>query len=857
MIRVIKTKRSLTKASQQRFIRKLDDAVNEKDVENAYRAVLSEYYDSRTTSPHGCDGYIELNQTSLLGEDMRLLLEAKYGLDLTKPNERAKIIAQSIYYLKKFQATGVSMPNVVMGGDENQMFTIYVPNLAQYLDRDYDWSIAPSDAWRLNSEMYLELIDDPNLNAYVFDIHSSAFDMNQVFQSIDVLAQQKGEFIKLRVTEQNLRLVFDEFVRLVFGETDWLTGMRKIGADESVSIFVRSILADPETYIVPTKKNILHLGNGKEVRINASNYFAFFSRYDRNYTAREIDTITAIADQLIEEVKRRFHGDFWTPTIWADRAIQMITDDLGDDWRDRYVVWDPAAGTKNLTRDYRFKNLFSSTIHQSEIDMSRQYNQEATSFQYDFLNDDIDVSPDSDPRLLKMPLELFTALKNNEPIVFYTNPPYGQATNAGVQSKTGIAATKIGEIMNRLEYRKASAELYTQFFFRVQKLVRDFGLTDARIFFFSKVFQISPVYYTFVDEFFDQFDFKDGFLINAGEFQGTSSVWGIVFSHFALKTSQSRQHEFEYSIEFAGVNGIEKNGTHVVRRINKGDSIKDWLYEIELPKTEYNDGKYPRTSGGVGLSSSQSMTGTYRSGSFGLIQFNSPNVQHSDKYLSLNGSMIGLGNTGRCITPDNFERACTMFSAVKSTRPDASWVNDKDVFRRPSDEFQSSDDWREFVHDCVVLALFHRASYQTSLRGFEYNGELYDVANEWFYMSRDEIVELAEKHHLNGVVYDARSSDDRLVYKYLLGKHLSDEARALLEAGRRLTRQTFARREMVHIEHPEWHLMTWDAGYYQVYKITTQYSDEFGGVMSELSDARGRLETKIREQVYRDGILNT
>ncbi len=858
MIKLAPKHKPLPQTAQREFIAQLKAAVVEKDVEAAYKHVFQRYYGTNFSSPYGTDGYMEPAQASLFEDDLRLFLEVKFGLDLTEPKERAKIIAQSIYYLKKFEADGKPLPNVVVGGDENQMFTMYTPKLKEYLVRDYDWSLAPSSAWRDNESLYRELLADPNLtDVYVFDVRSSAFDINQVFRSISALSQHHEEFEKLRVSEANIRMVFDEFVRVVWGN-EWLTGIKKLGAAETVSVFIQSILGNPDTYIVPTKKNVLHLAGGKEITINAGSYNAFFSRYDRKYAVREIDTITAIADQLIEEVKRRFHGDFWTPTVWANRAIAMMDADLGEGWRDRYVVWDPAAGTKNLTRDYQFGKLFTSTLHQAEIDMSQQYNREATSFQYDFLNDDIDVSPTSDPRDLKMPPELFAALKGNEPMVFYTNPPYGQATTGGADNhKSGIAETRVGALMREQELRKASAELYAQFIWRVQKLSHDFNLTNVFFFFFNKGFLTSPVFGKFTDELLDQFRFNGGFMINAGEFQGTSSAWGIIFSNFQLKTEPTvRQTSFAFSVEGTGEDGgVEKITEHTLRRVAKGESLKDWLYQVPIPKEEYRGGKYPRTNGGFNVSISKAKTGTYREGGIGFLQFNGPTVQRADKYLNLNSTMMELGNQGRVLTRDNLERAAVTFAVGKSILPDASWTNDKDIFRRPSDEFQASSAWDEFVADCVVLSLFHRSSYQTSLRGFEYAGELYDVANEWFFMSRDESMAIAEQYDLTDIVYDARSSSERHVYTWLQGRQLSPHAQALLDAGRELMRATYAKRFIADSEHPEWHLMTWDAGYYQAYKITTMYREEFAEVMAALDVARRVLEAKLRTQVYKDGIL--
>jgi len=842
---------------QKDFLVQLRSAIVEKDVESAYKAIFQKYFQSTFPSPYGSDGYIEEKQTSLLNDGLRLLLEVKFGLNLTRANERAKIAAQGIYYLKKFEQDGKQLPNVIVGGDENEMFTLYAPKLYEYLARDYDWSIAPSSAWRENEQLYRELLEDPNLNVFVSDVRSSAFDINELFASINALANQNGEFTKLRVTESNLRLVFDEFTRVVFGGDNWLVGAKKVGVQDTVSIFIQSILGSPDIYIVPTKKNVLHLSNGREITLNASNYDAFFSRYDRKYTVKEIDTITAIADQLIEEVKRRFHGDFWTPTVWADRADNLISSNLGANWREEYIVWDPAAGTKNLTRDYRFNNLYSSTIHQSEIDMSSQYNREATIFQYDFLNDDIDATPESDSRTLKMPIALFQALKDNKPLVFYTNPPYGQATTgSATDHKAGIATTKIGELMNQQEFRKASAELYTQYIYRVQKIVKDFKLTNVHIFYFTKIFHVSSVFDKFNNQFFRQFEFKDGFLFNAGEFQGTSSAWGIVFSHFELKQNDSDiQSSYKYSLEKSGEDGIEHYGTHTIRKLEKDQSIKDWLAEISIPKEEYNYGLYPRTNGGFNLSVSVSKTGTYRKNSIGFIQFNGPNVQRADRYLNLNSTMIELGNQGRCITQDNFERACVTFAAAKSILPFASWVNDKDIFRRPTEAFQHRLEWPEFVHDCVVYSLFHRGSYQTSLREFEYHGNLYNVANEWFFMGCNQIMGLAEKYNLNESVYDARSSAERFVYLYLQGTNLSSEASDLLNQGVSLVKETFKKRFVVAEEYPQWQLLNWDAGYYQVQKIANMYRHEFTDNIEGLIVARNALEAKIRSQVYADEIL--
>jgi hypothetical protein len=239
----------------------------------------------------------------------------------------------------------------------------------------------------------------------------------------------------------------------------------------------------------------------------------------------------------------------------------------------------------------------------------------------------------------------------------------------------------------------------------------------------------------------------------------------------------------------------------------------------------------------------------------GFMEMHGSAVQNTDKYLHLNSTSSNDFGHGTVVTPDNFERACVTFASRKSILPDASWINDKDTFRKPSDEFQNSAQWNDFVNDSVVYSLFHRSSYQTSLRNFDYMGETYDVHNEWFFMPKAEVVALAEKYELNDIVYDAHSSDERFVYTYLQDKKLSPEANAVLREGKELIRKTFVKRFLANQERPDWHLMTWDAGYCQAYKITTLFKEEYAQRMSEFSEACQILESKIRAQVYKDKIL--
>ena len=86
---------------------------------------------------------------------------------------------------------------------------------------------------------------------------------------------------------------------------------------------------------------------------------------------------------------RRRTGAFFTPDIWVAEAHKLLAETLGADWKEKFVVWDCACGTANLTRGYKFNSLFLSTLDESDVQTVKDcsYNPEAMLFQYDFLSE--------------------------------------------------------------------------------------------------------------------------------------------------------------------------------------------------------------------------------------------------------------------------------------------------------------------------------------------------------------------------------------------------------------------------------------------------------------------------------------
>lgn len=131
MPRVNRQTRNITRRKQQEYLRELRQAANSgRAVETeviapVYRRVISEYFGQNSWQfDENTDGYFVDDSLFM---SLRLLLEAKYDKDLRNINDRAAIVAQCIYYMKKFEHSGLEQPNVIFGADQDQMFAVYAP----------------------------------------------------------------------------------------------------------------------------------------------------------------------------------------------------------------------------------------------------------------------------------------------------------------------------------------------------------------------------------------------------------------------------------------------------------------------------------------------------------------------------------------------------------------------------------------------------------------------------------------------------------------------------------------------------------------------------------------------------------
>ena len=798
----------------------------EREVEDVYNEGIAFYFSgTEIKHPFDCDGYISTKVGS--GDLLKMIIEYKYNEDMKQKTVIAKILVQVVFYLKRFEDAGMELPNVVMVGDINECFVMHSNDLLKYLEWDVNWKTAPSDAFRKCPDMVLAIAEDDQINPYVFWIDKD-FDFKDVVAKIHHLCENVKRYV--RITEHNIASIFEYFRDRVLLKKDTLT------ANEAVSVFIGLITNDEAYYIHPKKKNTLITPNGN-VPVNSASFASFFNQYAREYTPQERMNFTAIADRLLEDTTRRRQGAFFTPTKFVDFAHRMIEKELGENWRDEYVVYDCCCGSLNLTRDYRFKELYCSTLDKGELELGSRYNPEATKWQMDFLNDSDECF---DKGLIK-------AFEQNKPIVFFINPPYG---TAGVMGNTGASRkgtnnTAIRDEMNKTKFG-GSENLQHQFMYRITKLVQKYHLTNAYFALFSKPIWLSGSKQgKFLKNFSSQWECKDAYLFQASHFADVSDAWGISLTLW--KSDNQATPITEYNMKLIDIlddGSIDVFGNHILYNASLLKGANDWC-ETNAPKTVI----YPNLTSGLNIDSTQRLNKAIPD-QYGQIVMSDPKVVGNQTGVLMLSSTNANAHS-KCISISNFTRCTALFTARKLI--EGNWINDKDEYLAPN---ENHHDYKRFEADSIVYSLFHTSSNQTSMRQITYKGKIYDIPNEFFWMSRDRMTQLANENNNAFMFNDARTSKERYVYTLLnnpeISSLLSPTAKQLLDMATDMMEKTVKYRPLFESDHPNHHIHTWDAGYYQLKDLWKEYLPEEFKIFRNLFKSFGN---ELRPLVYQLGFL--
>lgn len=842
-------------------------AVVEKDVENSYRAGISRAApDAQWTSPHGTDGLAQW-------ATVRLLLEAKYDLDLKSRVAACGVLGQALLYVKKFEAAGEVLPNVILVGDKDECFVLSTDSVRGFLSLPIDWSVAPSKG---SPELTRALVSGVNVLPFVHAVDDRFKDL---VERIEILSA--GQQASVRATEANLGVIFLYWRDRVFRPGK---GKQELTATEQVDVFLRSLFQPGDVYMHPSKRGVLTVpGYPDGVLVDTDQYRSFFQQFEQGYKPSEIKRFMGMKDRLVEDDARRRQGAFFTPALWVDESHRELDRALGPNWRRDCVVWDPAAGTGNLTRDkHDWGCLISSTAERPDVGAMQQHGWGGHHvFQYDFLNPGSaspffeegvrNAIPDKVDRMLR------EAAAAGKRLVFFMNPPYGTANDAGTKgtSKAGMAITAVNAAMKDAKLGAPSQQLYAQFMFQVVELAKKYGFRDHTVALFSKpTFISSGSYKPFRDWWYGQYAYWGGFLFQASHFADVSGAWGVSFTVWNSGRDARTDAKKFLPIRLTDVIDFAVATTAIKEIYNSDDrEASEWVRQ-SIKGMKGSDA--PQMSSGLNVKEGAGCRGSLIPGAFGYMASPGNGLQWSAMGTALFSAAYSNAH-GFSVLPSNWRRAVALYGARKLV--EGNWINDKDEYITPDELAPGYDQW---VNDCHVYALLHNANNATAMRDVAYKGKLWRIKNHWFWRTRKDTLEALDTVKTPTLYRDCeqepvkqsdvnlitgedethpweRSGDAYMAHLLSTGAvALSPDARTVLEALDALWLKSLPMREDYYAgrpvtdKEPDLHLNAWDAGVYQCKNL---WRDLFPTEWAELKALHKALAGRLQDGVYDYGFL--
>jgi len=548
-----------------------------------------------------------------------------------------------------------------------------------------------------------------------------------------------------------------------------------------------------------------------------------------------------------EDSERRRHGAFFTPTIWAEEALNDLDKELGIGWEQDSIVWDPACGTGNLTAPRVFPDLLLSTLDPADLEVAdeRSRHPDTLSFAFDFVGGDA-LPPAAVARLQ-------AASEAGKRIVFLANPPYATAGNLvlGAAKKTHVAKSPTNEAMRSAGIGKPSQQLYVQFMFQFAQLAETFEFRRRAVAIFSKpAFLTAGSFAEWRRFWFSRFRFASGFLFRADEFADVSSKWGVSFSLWTEgMTPLSQPLGLRLLRSDSSGTGLRSEGTKVLYNA-VGRRANDWARGPRQPPGE--DGIQLKG----GLHVSEEGRGRSCAGHLGWINNDSNDVYHSARtvWLQSASKSSGQNNAGWFLTKENFVRSLVLFAARKAVT--GTWINDKDEFLAPDPAVSATAGFEQWSRDAIVYAAVHSQNTCCAARALSYKGSGWDLHNHLFWRSSAEVEFAAAQVGASQIVEDARRAGGRRpelldVLERQTGP-ASEAAQACWDLLEQLHSATLSLRSDYALTRPELHSLCWDAGLHQLKPLFEQAEPSS---WRELKSAGAELRSRVCEGVYRFGLL--
>jgi 16S rRNA G966 N2-methylase RsmD len=401
-------------------------------------------------------------------------------------------------------------------------------------------------------------------------------------------------------------------------------------------------------------------------------YNEFWNIYNRPPLPKYWEEIINRKDLLVPQDIRERKGSYFTPQIWVEKSQDYISEIFGEDWQDKYYVWDCCAGTGNLLVgiNRKIENIFASTIDHSDVKAIHDRIDNGARllkrnvFQFDFLNDSFNKLP----KKLK---EIIDDPKKRKKLIIYINPPYAEAGN--VKQRAGTGKNKEGTSINNKIYNlynkqlgKASNEIYAQFLIRIYNEIEECKICN-----FSKLKILhAPNFENFRTVF--KAELKKMFIVPADTFDNVDGKFPIGFYIWDLENNNKKFTKITSDI-------YDKNANKIGKKTFK--NIDGKLLLTSFTKSEKNTDYIFIGHFAARGCDFQNQRGVFIDNA-------------SDKY---SGGGLHINISSR-----NLIKVSISFTVRKVI--EANWINDRDQFFFPNNKWFTD---YEFQNNCLIYTIFN------------------------------------------------------------------------------------------------------------------------------------------------------
>ena len=798
------------------LLEKLKRASSEEDVKAAYISAL---------------GLKNVQRNLIDIQTKEIWFEAKDA-----PTSPYAMFAQLLHYVHFAQKKGEHIPPFLAVIDNEKAALLPTKNvMSLFGDRSIEWGKAASKVSREAIEKISTHIGT-HFVAFKIETHEKEF------IAATKAAIKTGEFVRIQITPDNLRQVFDKWVELIGRE------LPDVEETDYALLFYADVMHDgkhathenlPARLLHDGEKPVFVLHSKNYELASLSGYRQFWSIYHKPPKREHRNHLLERRDTLLPLDVRAFKGAFYTPLHVVDKAYELLAATLGENWQEKYLVWDMCCGVGNLeVKHNNHRNVFMSTLDQADIDVMRASKTcvAATKFQYDYLNDDIDdfgridySLTDKMPQSLRDAIAAARAKKSRKKILVLINPPYAEASNSDstalgdeAEDKTGVARTNFAAAAMD-GYGQATNELFMQFVARVR-----LEIPGATLAMFSKMKYVNaPTLETFRGVW--KATYLGGFVVHSKAFDGLRGDFPIGFLIW-----DTYKHQAISSID---AEVLDKTAKPVgFKRFHAAPSrelLSNW---VERPATNRIP-VIPLKNAVTPATATKDTRGTmWSDGAIAYLNCAGNEPLNAGQKTMLFSSGYGSAR-GFFVTKKNLLRAAIVFSVRRLVK--GTWLNDRDQFMQPYAKPKS-----EFEFDCLLYMLFNGSNLTAGADGLVWERKQWSLVNHCIPFSEAEV----------GASGRFESS---FMADFLKGKKLSPDAMAVLAAGKQAWCAFFSRaddratRELLKLNRQ-------DSGWYQVrmaLEARTKSASSVPFDFSTFETAYKKLELKLLPQIFDLGFL--